>query len=184
MSGGPTAHGGRWRVSAPQALGAVCLLKDLCAHSPRRVKRDTGPQVHPAGVRHTSFSGCSTPPKETTFSSHPRLEPLTSPDSELPALALFSGLTLKVSDMTSGLCCGSGSSYPSGVAASGRIHSTFINFLGVPTVILSLLKGGGENPGRRTSCQSEASPPTDAKLHSGTGDDKVRSSNDEVLITH
>ena len=48
--------------------------------SSRRVKRDTGPQVRPAGVRHTGFSGVPLLQKK-----HPRLEHLTFPDSELPA---------------------------------------------------------------------------------------------------
>ena len=139
----------------------------VSALTPQGVKRDTGPQVRPAGVRHTSFSGGTTPPKETTYLEPPRLG--------AARLALFSGLTLKVSDMTSGLCCGSGSSYPSGVPAS-RGSTRPSQLFSVPTVRRR------REPGRRTSCQSEASPPTDAKLHSGTGDDKVRS-NDEVLIT-
>ena len=79
-------------------------------------------------------------PKRNNLLEPPALRALDFSRVGVARLALFSGLTLKVSDMTSSLCRGSGSSSPSRVAASGGTTRPS-QLLSVPTVTLSLLKG-------------------------------------------
>ena len=136
---GPRVHmsgsDSTWRaLEGFSASSAWRSLKGFCAHSPGGILDLKS--VPPGFVTQVSVGVPLL--KRNNLLEPPALRALDFSRLGAARLALFSGLTLKVSDMTSGPCCKSGSSYPIGVSASGG-STRPSQLFSAPTVTLSLL---------------------------------------------